>query len=132
MRRITSSAVCFGAIAVATVLVVACESEESTGGSAAPDAAVAEVGPPPVDGATPAPDGGYCCPPDERPACCMSYGGFAHSDRCFTKCDGMPLPTAAGWRLVDDDYGCKVWSEPLGAKKCGEVPDPPDAGADAD
>ena len=129
MRRIASSVVWVGAIAGALALVLACESDEPTG-SVAADSGVVEDATPPVDGATPAPDGGFCCPPDERPSCCMAFGGFAYAG-CFTVCDGMSVPTAAGWRLVDDVHGCKVWSEPLGAKKCGELPEPPDAG-DAD
>jgi hypothetical protein len=64
-----------------------------------------------VPGAFAADGGGYCCPPDLHPGCCMSYGGWtATSGSCGAACDGMPWPSDPAWHLVTDSHGCSMWS----------------------
>ncbi len=63
----------------------------------------------------PAPtQGGFCCPPDDSPGCCMSYGGFAETiEGCNSwACDGMPMPYEA-WTKSEDAHGCPIWVEPV-------------------
>lgn len=68
-----------------------------------------------------------CCKPDERPGCCMRYGGTKLNAACPTVCDGMPQPQDPAWRLVEDENGCRVWSsEGSTGPRCGQPP--PDAG----
>ena len=57
------------------------------------------------------PDGGYCCPPDPTPGCCMHYGGYSNgSFNCSSICDGMPEPGDPAWHLTKDSHGCAIWS----------------------
>lgn len=64
-------------------------------------------------------DGGWCCPPDPKPGCCMKYGG--HSSRvsraaqCGAVCYGMPWPWDPGWKLENDAHGCPTWVHPADA-----------------
>lgn len=114
-----------GAYVVMTAVAFACGSEESSTVGAA-DSGAPDV----LEGATPALDGGYCCVPDPAPGCCMTYGGWSESGGCAKSCDGMPVPSTPGWKLVDDEHGCKVWSQPASGAKCGQA-SIPDAGNDA-
>ncbi len=77
---------------------------------------------------------GGCCAPSPGPDCCMDYGGYSSDGRCGETCDGMPLPSDPGWKLVKDGHGCDVWTNPRGTivgDGCGSLPPPPDAGGDA-
>lgn len=119
-----------GAVAGVIVLAMACGSESTTStATGSNDSGASSEGA--GDATSPAPDGGgVCCPPDPAPGCCMKYGGWAEdANRCFSQCDGMPAPFVPGWKLVDDEHGCKVWSEPSGGTKCGGPY--PDAATDA-
>ena len=72
-----------------------------------------------------------CCKPDERPGCCMYYGGTKTDGVCPRTCDGMPWPNDPAWRLIEDENGCKVWtSEGSTGSRCGQLPE--DAGFRAD
>ena len=124
MRRVFSLA----AVSFVVAAAIACGSEET---SSTPSPADASTDVERTDGAAPAPDGGFCCPPDPGPGCCMKYGGFSETGSCFAAiCDGMPVPSTPGWALVDDEHGCKVWSQPSGGAKCCQAIIP-DAGNDA-
>ncbi len=78
--------------------------------------------------------GGVCCPADPGPGCCMKYGGWSGDGNCFGQiCDGMPVPSDPGWKLVKDDHGCSMWSNASpnwGSNACG-APVKKDASADA-
>lgn len=57
-------------------------------------------------------DGGFCCPIDDTPGCCMSYGGFTpRFDGCGYTCDGMPSPYEK-WTRGVDAHDCPIWIEP--------------------
>lgn len=63
-------------------------------------------------------DGGYCCPIDKQPGCCMSYGGFSRRrDGCGATCDGMPVPSE-DWKRGYDSHGCPIWIEPTEWTDC--------------
>jgi len=67
-----------------------------------------------------------CCPPDDRPNCCMVYGGAkAIGSPCELRvCDGMPVPSDPAWKLVNDPHGCPRWSSKGATLGCcgGEAP----------
>jgi len=61
-----------------------------------------------------------CCPPDSTPGCCMHFGGWTSDGSCFALCDGIPVPTDHGWKVVKDDHACPIWTNP---RFCGPTSD---------
>lgn len=42
----------------------------------------------------------------------MDYGGQRRGDSCGDRCDGMPVASDPGWKIVDDAFGCPRWTNP--------------------
>jgi hypothetical protein len=103
---------------VALTLAAACSSESPDPGD--PAAARGSEALAQADGGDE--DGGpRCCPPGEKPACCMDFGGWSASGQCGKVCDGMAVADDPCWQLVKDAHGCDRWSCEGGPTKrvCG-------------
>jgi hypothetical protein len=109
------------------VLFAAC------GGSTLPVAENSATGP---EGGATHPDGAAvgveCCPIDDAPSCCMSFGGTARGpSSCAETCDFIPGPGDPDWVRRTNADGCATWEHPYIGKSPDPLHDPRLCGSDS-